>query len=386
MIKRSLQIEKLPRDLNILLLGPRQTGKTTLLKSSLKNAFFINLLESDTYLNLSKNPSHLRGIVGESNSKTIVIDEIQKVPELLDEVHLMMEADKKLHFILTGSSARKLKKKGVNLLGGRVFPLYFHPLTSSEIIDENIPFSDYFLRGGIPSILQSKHHRLNMQSYLHLYLKEEILEEGLVRNIGPFSRFLDVAATMNTEQIDFSAIASDAQIASKTVSGYFDILQDTLVGYLLPSFRETKSRKAVATPKFYFFDLGITNYLLGREAIKEKTPEFGKVLEHFIFLELRAYIDYNLLDAEIYYWRSQSQIEIDFIVKLRNKKLIAVEVKGSENVRDKHAKPFTLFEEDLKLERKIIVSNEKMARTTGDNVSVLPYLTFCKQLWAGKIF
>ncbi len=386
MVKRILNLKTYLKDSHLLFLGPRQTGKSTLLESEMKEALFINLLESETYLELSKFPERLRDIVNESKDKIIVIDEIQKVPELLNEVHLLIEKKKNFKFILTGSSARKLRKKGVNLLGGRVFPIYFHPLVSSEIVNSLHTFDDLFLWGGLPSVLESENKRIKLQSYLHLYLKEEILEEGLVRQIGPFSRFLDIAAISNTEQIDYSSIASDAQISTKIVSGYFEILQDTLVGYLLPSFRETKTRKAVATPKFYFFDIGIVNYLMGRESIKAKTPEYGKILEHFIFLELKAYLDYNYIDAELYYWRSLSQIEIDFIIKFRNKKLFGIEVKGSENIRTKHAKPFQLFEEDFKLSQKIIVSNEKYIRTISNEVKSYPYKDFCKLLWSGQLF
>lgn len=387
MIKRALKLSEYLEETNLLFLGPRQTGKSTLLVHELKDkAFFINLLESETYLALSKEPNLIRDLVKESSKKIIVVDEIQKVPQLMDEVHLLIESNKELKFILTGSSARKLKKKGVNLLGGRVYPIYFHPLTSKEIKNSSISLSDFLLWGGIPSIVMAKQKRIKMQAYIHLYLKEEILEEGLVRQIGPFSRFLDVAATTNTEQVDFSAVASDAQVSAKTVVNYFEILQDTLIGVLLPSFRETKTRKAVTTPKFYFFDLGVANFLLGRESLKEKTPEFGKVLEHFIFLELRAYIDYHLLESELYYWRSQSQIEIDFIIKLKNKKLIAIEVKGAELIREKHGKAMLAFEEDFPLEKKIIVSNEKYTRTIGENIISYPYKIFCEKLWKKEIF
>lgn len=281
-----------------------------------------------------------------------------------------------------------MTKKGINLLGGRVYPIYFHPLVSKEILSStSISFEDFFLWGGIPSIITAKNKVMKMKAYVHLYLKEEILEEGPVRQVGPFSHFLDVAATVNTEQVDFTAIASDAQISRKTVSNYFEILEDTLVGYLLPSFRETKSRKAVASPKFYFFDIGIVNFLLGRESIKEKTPEFGKILEHFIFLELRAFIDYNLVDAELYYWRSQGQLEIDFIIKLKNKKLIGIEVKGSENIREKHAKSLLAFEDDFSLSQKIIVSNEKHTRALEDqNIAIYPFRVFCKKLWNKDFF
>jgi predicted AAA+ superfamily ATPase len=387
MIKRILKLDDFLSDTNILFLGPRQTGKSTLLKSEFKdNAHFINLLESDSYLLLSKMPSLIRDMVNESSKKIIVIDEIQKIPELLDEVHLLIEKNKKLKFILTGSSARKLRKKGINLLGGRAYPIYFHPLTSAELVKTELTFNEYLIWGGIPSILLSKQKKLKMQAYIHLYLKEEILEEGLVRNVGPFSRFLDVAATVNTEQIDFSSIASDSQISTKTITNYFEILQDTLIGYLLPSFRETKTRKAVSKPKFYFFDVGVANYLIGRDSLKEKTPEFGKVLEHFIFTELRSYIDYNLIDAELFYWRSQSQMEVDFIIKLKNKKLIGIEVKGSEVIKESHLRGLNAFEEDFSLEHKIIVSNEKHVRTIGKNTKAYPFKIFCEKLWNKEFF
>jgi predicted AAA+ superfamily ATPase len=387
MVNRTLKLKDILADTHLLLLGPRQTGKSTLLKGEFKtDALTINLLESDTYLDLSKEPHLIRDIVNESEKSVVIIDEIQKVPELMDEVHLLIENNSEKRFILSGSSARKLRKKGVNLLGGRVFPLYLHPLTSKEICGADIQYDEIFLWGGIPSIILAKQKKIKMQAYIHLYLKEEILEEGLVRQIGPFSRFLDVAALMNTEQVEYSAVASDAQVSTKTIVNYFEILQDTLLGYLLPPFRESKTRKAVAAPKFYFFDIGIVNYLLGRESVIEKTPEFGKILEHFIFLELKAYIDYNNIDAELYYWRTQSQIEIDFIVKFRSKKIIAIEVKASENVSERHLKALSNFEEEFPGVQKIIVSNEKYTRNLGNNVKVYPYKIFCKKLWDKEIF
>jgi predicted AAA+ superfamily ATPase len=293
-----------------------------------------------------------------------------------------------MRFILTGSSARKLKVQGQNLLGGRAYPLSLHPITSHEFLSDPKKSPEQLHRlleiGGLPHILNSKTPQRALKAYVGLYLQEEIKAEGFVRNLGDFSKFLDVAALTNAEQIDFAGIARDVQLSPRTVSSYYQILQDTLVGYLLESFKETKTRKAVITPKFYFFDVGVCQFLSGREKLSPETPEYGKALEHFIFTELKAYQDYMEEEFSLFYWRSTSQIEVDFILKTKSKKLIGIEVKGSANIDKGDLKGLKSFEEDFKFYKKIVVSNEKRPRLL-DDVFILPYAEFCKQLWSGQL-
>ncbi len=324
-------------------------------------------------------------MVQASSEKIVVIDEIQKIPELLDVAHSLIESKIKKRFILTGSSARKIKKQGQNLLGGRAFPLSLHPITSKEYLTgaKNQDLHPLLEQGGLPQVITSKNPNRLLKAYVGVYLQEEIKAEAYVRNLGDFSRFLDVAALTNSEQINLKGIANDAQISPRTVSSYYEILQDTLIGYLLESFRETKTRKAVATPKFYFFDVGVSNFLSGREKLSPGTSEYGKALEHFIFTELLAYRDYSEKSFELFYWRSTSQYEVDFIIRMKSKKLIGIEVKGTNRVDKDDLKGLKAFEEDFKLSQKIVVCNEKHPRQV-DDFLILPYAEFCKRLWANE--
>lgn len=387
MISRKNSIKSNIKDMSILLLGPRQVGKSTLLKSLFsETALFIDLLNPEIYRDLQKNPNLLNDYVSATDKKIIVIDEIQKIPELMNVVHFLIEKYKSIRFILTGSSARKLKKKTSNLLGGRAFPSFLHPLTSDEYLKkENSKIDDLIQFGGLPSIVLASNPLKKLKAYTSLYLQEEIKAEGYVRNLSDFSRFLDVAGLTNSEQLDFESVASDVQISSRTVAAYYQILEDTLIGYLLESFKKTKTRKAVIKPKFYFFDVGVANYLSGRDTLSVGTPEYGKAVEHFIFTELKAYQDYTEKDFKLFYWRSSSKFEIDFLIETKNKELIAIEVKAKKKINEKDFKGIKAFEDDFKLSKKIVVSLETMKRKTADDFIIYPLAEFCKQLWDGKI-
>lgn len=389
MFRRILNLKSYVSDLSVLLLGPRQTGKSTLIHAQFPQALILDLLDPELFRDLQKSPNFLKEIVEGSGKSRVIIDEIQKIPELLDVVHSLIESKKNIRFILTGSSARKMRQQGRNLLGGRAYPLSLHPITSVEYLSEKVSDSQTPLHrllevGGLPRVLTSDTPQRLLKAYVGIYLQEEIKAEGYVRNLGDFTRFLDVAALSNAEQLDFAGIARDVQLSPRTVSAYYQILQDTLTGFLLESFKETKSRKAVATPKFYFFDVGVSNYLSGRERLSVGTPEYGKALEHFIFTELKAYQDYSEKEFELYYWRSTSQMEVDFIIKTRSRRLIGIEVKGSRHIDQTDLKGLKAFEEDFKLARKFVVCNERFSRLLGD-VNVMPYPQFCEQLWSGRV-
>ncbi len=385
-IKRVLNLSQTLEEMSLLLLGPRQTGKTTFLEENFSNqSEMISLLDPEIFRDLQKRPEKLAEIVNASSKKIFIIDEVQKIPELLDVVQNIIQKNKNIRFILTGSSARKLKSRSANLLGGRAYPHFMHPICSTEYLKNHSNFDLILQIGGLPSVLMSNQPQKRLKAYIGIYLQEEIKAEGLVRNLADFSRFLDVAALTNTEQLDYNSVASDAQLSARKVASYYQILQDTLIGNLLEPYRKTKTRKAVATAKFYFFDVGVANYLLGREKINPGTPEYGKTVEHFIFTELLAYKNYNEKEYKIYYWRSTSQFEVDFIIETKNKKLLAIEVKAKKNITTKDCKGIKAFAEDCQLSRKIVISLDEKSRLIEDKVEVFNLKTFCHKLWAGEI-
>lgn len=392
MFYRKIDVKSPLNDLSLFLLGPRQTGKSTLLRTLFPGSAIFDLLDPELFRDLNKSPLLLKELVLNEKEHPIIIDEIQKLPELLDVVQSLIEMNKSYRFILTGSSARKLKKQGQNLLGGRAYPLSLHPITSEEFLSSPSGKTPQEKRidtliqiGGLPSVLTAQSPQRILKAYVGIYLQEEIKAEGYARNLTDFSKFLEVAALTNSEQLDFAGVARDVQLSPRTVAAYYSILQDTLLGYLLEPFKETKSRKAVSTPKFYYFDVGVCNFLSGREKLAQGTPEYGKALEHFIFTELIAYKDYNEGRFEIFYWRSTSQFEVDFLIRLKSKKLIGIEVKGSSHIDSDDLKGFKAFEDDIKLSKKIIVSNERAPRVINDQYHVFPFQFFCQQLWAGQI-
>ena len=391
MYTRFLKLDEILERKSILLLGPRQTGKTTLIQSLIPDSTQINLLEGEIFNLLSAHPEKLREIVSASKSKKIIIDEIQKIPTLLDEVHSLIEKDKTLRFLLTGGSARKLRKQGVNLLGGRARRLEIFPITYLEFLShskQRDPISTLIQWGGIPSILDSQEPIEDLKDYVGVYLKEEIQAEALVRSLQNFSRFLTVAATANAEQLIFSNIASDVGLSSSTVQDYFQILQDTLVGELLLAFRSTHKRKAMGSPKFYFFDLGVVNTLLGRFSLTQGSPEYGKAFEHLVWRELRSAIGYRRSLVELTYWRSLSKLEVDFIISEPGKEnpLYAIEVKAKREISPKDFKGLNAFAEEFPHVRKIMVSLEPIRRNTEQSIEIWPIESFLKALWNQDFF
>ncbi|MBF0297622.1 MAG: ATP-binding protein [Oligoflexia bacterium] len=389
-LPRILDLKILVKKKSFLLLGPRQTGKTTLLKNFNSNTLYISLLDPDNYLPLLQNPSFLKEIIRghkwvSSKNRIVIIDEIQKIPILLDLIQLLLDDHKNLRFILTGSSARKLKKSGVNLLGGRLGKYIFFPLVSKEL-EKYFSWKHILQWGGLPPVILSDSPQEKLKDYVDLYLKEEIQAEALTRNLMNFSRFLKTAAMACGEQLNYEKVANDAQIPSRTVKDYFQILEDTLIGIRLEPYRPSVSRKFVSTPKFYFFDCGITNYLNGREKIVEKSIQFGKALEHFIFCEIFAYI--HLIknnEDELFYWRTQTQLEVDFVVKFKQN-IIGIEVKSSERVSERDFKSMNALSLEVSLKRKIFITMEKRKRQTDDNNEIFPVQTFLDDLWNGDIF
>jgi predicted AAA+ superfamily ATPase len=374
---RIIPLEKIIKRKSVILLGPRRTGKSYFLKNQIKPDRIINLLEADTFRNYTSRPELLREVI-QKNEKIIAIDEIQKAPMLMDEVHSLIES-RGLKFILTGSSARKLVRTHTSLMAGRAKMLYLHPLVSAEIEDYEL---DHILQyGSLPIIFNSDEPWDELKDYAGIYLREEILAEALVRKIENFSRFIDFAAITSGQILNFESIARDAQVPARTIREYYSLLEDTLMGFTLSPIKSTTKRKCISSSKFYFFDIGVMNSIIGRRSITRKTKEYGQLFEHFIFLELKAYIDYFSTETKIGFWRVDEENEVDFIIDEK----IAIEIKASELVSEKHLKGINKFSSMSKLDKKFVVSLDKNKRTIGD-IEIYPYDLFLKDLWDGKIF
>ncbi|MBI4737068.1 MAG: ATP-binding protein, partial [candidate division NC10 bacterium] len=356
------------------LLGPRQTGKTTLVRRTLPAARVYDLLDTSVYLALNQHPGRIAQELGPED-RVVVIDEIQRLPGLLNEVHRLIES-RGVRFLLTGSSARKLRRGGINLLGGRARIQYLHPLTSQELGDR-FELQRTVERGLLPSIYFSDNPQADLQAYTGLYLQQEVVAEGATRNVPAFSRFLKVAAHCNGTIVNFTNIASDAQVARTTIYEYFDILKDTLVLYELPAWRKTIKRKPLASSKYYFFDVGVVACLQGR-IFRPGTPEFGEAFETFLMHELVSYRDY-VSGEPLGYWRSASGFEVDFILGDHT----AIEVKAKETVSPQDLKSLQALAEEKRLKRYLCVTLEPRTRRIG-NVAVLPYRTFLTGLWSGE--
>lgn len=373
-IERILDLPALIEKKSHFLFGPRQTGKTSLIRHTLKGVRVYDLLDTSIYLALSQNPGRI-GQELTTKDRLVVIDEIQRLPDLLNEVHRLIET-RGIRFLLTGSSARKLRRGGVNLLGGRARTKYLHPLTYKELGDK-FDLARAMERGLLPSIYFSDDPWADLQAYAGSYLQEEILAEGATRNLPAFSRFLKVAALCNSQIVNFTNISNDAQVARTTVYEYFEILKDTLILYELPAWRKSKKRKPLASSKYYFFDVGVVSVLQGRK-FRPGTPEFGEAFETYLVHELISYSDY-VSGENLSYWRSTSGFEVDFIIGDHT----AVEVKAKENLSVSDLKPLRALSEEKKLKRYLCVSLEPRRRRFED-VMVLPYKDFLEALWNGE--
>ena len=378
MYKRVPDLRETLKHKSIFLFGPRQTGKSTLVHEALPEAAFYDLLEADTFRELSARPEYLRQTLNERQS-VVVVDEIQKLPALLDEIQLLLERNKKLRCVLTGSSARKLKRGAANLLGGRAWVCRLHPLVSAELGHRRL--LDRLNRGSLPAIIDSDHYKEDLKAYVGTYLHEEIRAESLTRSIENFSRFLEVAGLTSGEQINFSAVADDAGFPPRTVREHYQILEDTLVGHQLPAYQKTSKRKPVATAKFYLFDVGVANTLKRTPVIEAASDAYGRALEHLVFLELRSFLDYRRLDHEFTYWRSRSQFEVDFLVGDK----VGIEVKSKTRVSPRDYKGLSALSEEVRLKRKIVICGEKTRRKTDEGMEIMPAELFLKELWAGNI-
>lgn len=358
--------------------GARQTGKSTLLKAMYPNALYIDLLKTDLYYRFLKEPKLLREIVEANRNKLVIIDEIQKIPILLDEIHWLIE-NYKTQFILSGSSARNILRSGINLLGGRAIRYELYPFVSEEIPEFNLLRA--LNHGLLPRHYISENPKKLIEAYVVNYLRDEIVMEAKIRNMTAFSRFLEAAAFTNGEIVNYTNIASDCGVSSTTVKEYFQILDDTLIGRFLPSFQKRQKRKTIQAPKFYFFDIAIVNHLLKRGNIEIGTENYGNALEHFIYMELHAFNNYTESNLSISYWRTTNQNEIDFIL---GDAQVAIEVKSTTNVQTKQLQSMKIFLDEFPHCKGIIVAHEPFERQIG-NIRIIPVNEFLQQLWNGQV-
>lgn len=379
MYSRYLQLNK-ETESSLFLFGARQTGKSTILRKEFPKSVFIDLLDSELRMRFKRRPSLLYEMLKYKESNTIVvIDEIPEVPELLNEVHRLI-SEKDIIFILCGSSARKLKRKGYNTLGGRAYPCYFYPLTSNEITDFDLDRALTY--GLLPTHYLAKNPKRLLAAYVDVYLKEEIQEEALARNLTGFHRFLEIAALTNGEIVNYANIASECGVSAQTIKSYFGILEDTLVGYMIPAYTKVMKRRLVQAPRFFFFDVGLTNHLLHRDALVRGTPEYGHAFEHFIIMELIAYIGYNHKEEQLSYWRTHTGVEVDVVIG--NAKL-AIEIKSADEIAKRHMKGLKSFGDDYPDCRKIIVSLDRINRKE-DDIELIYVHDFLKMLWNDELF
>lgn len=378
MFERILKLENIKDD-TIFLWGARQTGKSTLLKNLFPDSVYYDLLKSDEFERFLRRPSLLREeLVSISSDKIVIIDEVQKIPQLLDEVQWLM-VNKNIRFVLCSSSARKLKRSGANLLGGRAIRYVLYPLVSAEIPDFNIIKA--INNGLVPRHYLVENPLKRLQSYVGDYLQQEIRAEALVRNVSTFTRFLEIAALTSGEMINYHNIAAECGVSAPTVKEYFSILEDTMIGHIVPAYTKALKRRVILAPKFYFFDVGITNYLLKRKNIEPGTIEFGHAFEHLIIQELIAYISYTDNESQLSYWRTSSQFEVDCIL---GDAKAAIEIKSSSEVQAHHCKGLKAFKEEHPKTRAIIVSFDKMPRLMGD-IEIIPANLFLQKLWNDEI-
>lgn len=380
MYKRLININ-LPRKQSAFLWGARKTGKSTFLKNTFKNSLTIDLLKSDEFVKYSRSPHLLREelLRQKETNEPIIIDEVQKIPTLLDEIHWLIE-NSDHHFILCGSSARKLKRGAANLLGGRAWRYTFYPFVAKEI--PNFDLLQALKYGLVPSHYLSAEPKRSLKSYVIDYLKEEIQNEGIVRELPAFARFLDVAGLCSGEMINFTAMASECHVNAKTVKNYYQILEDTLIGYsIMPFSKRVKRELIFSTPKFYLFDVGIANLLAKRTITDLQGANAGHAFEHFILMELLAYRGINDLDFDISYWRTKNGLEVDFV--LGNAK-IAIEIKISPTPRKQDLRGLNAFAHDYKPEHTIVVCpahRERLITDNGQDIIILPWQEFLEKLW-----
>lgn len=328
---------------SFFLFGPRGTGKTTWLKHHLPRALFVNLLQSEFYNRLSANPGHLRDLIPPDYTDWVIIDEVQRIPALLNEVHDLIEA-RGLNFVLTGSSARTLRRKGVNLLAGRALTYRMHPLTVTEQQDA-FRLRDSLQFGHLPARFSESDPGRYLKDYVQTYLREEVMQEGLTRNIGHFSHFLEVASFSQGATLNISSVAREAHIERSAAENYFSILEDLLIAVRLPVFSRKARRKLISHKKFYFFDTGVFRAIRPVGPLDSDAEMDGPALETLVLQELRAVNDYHEYGYRIFFWRTRNDLEVDFVL-YGPRGLLAIEIKRSTRIQPRDARALREFKKD----------------------------------------
>jgi len=382
-LARSVDLPGLLAQKSHFLFGPRGTGKTFLAREQLGGkAIFCDLLHSDTYLTLATSPSNLEDMVYDQitrpgDSVLIVIDEVQRLPPLLNEVHRLIES-KGWRFLLTGSSARKLHRRGVNLLAGRAWNQNLHPLTWKEIPDFDL--ERHLRYGGLPAVYLSREPQEELQGYVANYIAQEIQMEGLVRKIPQFSKFLKAAALTNGKILNFDKLGRDYMVPPSTIREYYSILQETFIGMALEPWDKSTKRKAVSASKFYFFDTGVLAALAGMKTLERNSDTFGNFLETWLVNEVRAYISYRRLHLPLRYWRTTAGYEVDMVVDDET----AIEIKATRRVAREDLKGLAALKEEGIVEKFFLVSEDKTALLR-NGIHCLHWSEFLERLWDGEV-
>jgi len=376
-IKSRLLEINLPSKQSAFLWGPRKTGKTFYINQHYNNCELIDLLKTDIFAEYASRPSLLRERYLDHQG-LIVIDEIQLVPDLLNEIHWMIE-NTAVSFLMTGSSARKLRRGHANLLAGRAWRYTMTPLSYTET--EGFDLEEICISGLLPPHFTSPDPIQDLRSYVADYLKEEIAAEATIQNLPAFAEFLRVAAVTSGELINYTNVGRETGVSAKVVRNYFQILEDTLLGFRVQPWRKAKKRRLIETEKFYLFDVGVSNYL-ARRTPRIGTPEFGHSFEHFILMELLAYQAYRNPELEISYWRTSTGYEVDFIL---NDMELAIEVKGSQRVHSGHIRGVKALLEEHQVKKAIVISLDKSPRKIDPSIQVHPWQYFLEALWNGSL-
>ena len=375
-VRRLLELN-LPKNRSAFLWGPRKVGKSYWIRHHLPDALVIDLLKTDVYADYASHPALLREKY-QDHKGIIVIDEIQKVPALLDEVHWLIE-NRGQSFLMTGSSARKLRRGAANLLGGRAWRKVMLPLSKAEV--GSLDLERTMVSGLLPPHYLSSAPMEDLRAYVADYLKEEVAAEAAVQNIPAFREFLRVAAISNGELINYVNIARESGVPHRTVRAYFDILEDTYLGFRLAPWKRSKNRRMILTEKFYLFDVGVANFLAMRSP-RIGSQEFGKSLEHYLLMEIRAYQAYRKPEMPLSFWRTSTGQEVDLLLGDRE---VAVEIKGSNRVHASDMRSLLSLKEDAAVKKMMIVCLEKEPRRIHPSIEIVPWADFVDRLWAGDI-
>ncbi len=360
--------------------GPRQTGKSTLLRQRFPKSPYYDLLLAPEYSRLTREPELLRQELLATGPlrHPVIIDEVQKIPALLDEIQWLM-VHHRFQFLLCGSSARKLKRGGGNLLGGRAQRYELFPLIAAEIPDFDLLRA--LNHGLLPRHYISAQPHAQLRAYIGDYLKEEIAAEALTRNVPSFARFLEIAALSNGEIVNYKNVARECGVSAPTAKEYFQILFDTLLARSLPTYQRRPKRRVIQAPKFYYFDVGLVNALLSRGTIAPRSELFGRAFEHWIFQELAAHSHYSGIEYPIAYWRTASQFEVDFILGAHE---VAIECKAVDQVQIHHLRGLRAFCEEYRPKHAVVVSLDPRPRLV-DGITILPWKTFLHRLWEKEL-